>query len=145
MKRIGRILSLTVILTVLATMFCFAAPAGDGTLVLNDTYPKDGATGTAVENMGVKLYFDATFTQEKLKNANENAVTLLDEQGKKLPTQVLYSVQEPGVSYLLENPVVEAYPVMSMEEALKNGMTLEESKQRILKRIMIEVVFRFFC
>ena len=30
MKRIGRILSLTVILTVLATMFCFAAPAGDG-------------------------------------------------------------------------------------------------------------------
>ena len=80
MKRIGRILSLTVILTVLATMFCFAAPAGDGTLVLNDTYPKDGATGTAVENMGVKLYFDATFTQEKLKNANENTVTLLDEQ-----------------------------------------------------------------
>ena len=101
MKRIGRILSLTVILTVLATMFCFAAPAGDGTLVLNDTYPKDGATGTAVENMGVKLYFDATFTQEKLKNANENAVTLLDEQGKKLPTQVLYSVQEPGVVLVL--------------------------------------------
>lgn len=99
MKRIGRILSLTVILTVFATMFCFAASAGDGALVLNDTYPKDGATGTAVENMGVKLYFDATFTQEKLKNANQNAVTLLDEQGRKLPTQVLYSLQEPGCCF----------------------------------------------
>ena len=69
---------------------------------------------------------------------------------KKLKTYTISekdssSVQEPGVSYSLENTVVEAYPVMSMEEALKNGMTLEESKQRILKRIMNEVVFRFFC
>ena len=69
---------------------------------------------------------------------------------KKLKTYTISekdssSVQEPGVSYSLENPVVEAYPVMSMEEALKNGMTLEESKQRILKRIMNVVVFRFFC
>lgn len=101
MKRIGRILSLAVILTVFATMFCFAAASGEGALVLNDTYPKDGATGTAVENMGVKLYFDATFTQEKLKNVNEKAVTLVDEQGKTLPTQVLYSTQEPGVVLVL--------------------------------------------
>ena len=60
---------------------------------------------------------------------------------KKLKTYTISekdssSVQEPGVvSYSQENPVSEAYPVMSMEEALKNGMTLEESKQRILKRI----------
>ena len=101
MKRIGRIISLAVILTVCATMFCFAENAGEGTLVLNDTYPKDGATGTAVENMGVKLYFDATFTKEKLKNANEDAVTLLDEQGNTLPTQVLYSQKEPGVVLVL--------------------------------------------
>ena len=49
---------------------------------------------------------------------------------KKLKTYTISekdssSVQEPGVSYSLENPVVEAYPVMSMEEALKNGMTLD--------------------
>ncbi len=101
MKRIGRIISLAVILTVCATMFCFAENAGEGTLALNDTYPKDGATGTAVENMGVKLYFDSTFTQEKLKSANEDAVTLSDEQGNTLPTQVLYSQKEPGVVLVL--------------------------------------------
>lgn len=38
---------------------------------------------------------------------------------KKLKTYTISekdssSVQEPGVSYSLENPVVEAYPVMSM-------------------------------
>lgn len=101
MKKIGRIISLAVILTICATMFCFAETAGEGTLVLNDTYPKDGATGTAVENMGVKLYFDSTFTQEKLKDANKNAVTLSDEQGNTLPTQVLYSQKEPGVVLVL--------------------------------------------
>lgn len=102
MKRIGKILSLVVILTVLSTSFCFAAAAdGAGKLELKDTYPKDGATGTAVENMGVKLYFDTTFTQEKLKNANENAVKLYDEEGNVLPTQVLYSTQEPGVVLVL--------------------------------------------
>lgn len=101
MKRTGRIISLAVILTICATMFCFAATEGEGTLALNDTYPKDGATGTAVENMGVKLYFDSTFTQAKLKNANANAVTLLDEQGNTLPTQVLYSQKEPGVVLVL--------------------------------------------
>lgn len=101
MKRIGKILSLVVILTVLSTAFCFAAAEGAGKLELKDTYPKDGATGTAVENMGVKLYFDTTFTQEKLKNANENAVKLYDEEGNVLPTQVLYSTQEPGVVLVL--------------------------------------------
>lgn len=102
MKRIGKILSLVVILTVLSTAFCFAAAAdGAGKLELKDTYPKDGATGTAVENMGVKLYFDTTFTQEKLKNVNENAVKLYDEEGNVLPTQVLYSTQEPGVVLVL--------------------------------------------
>lgn len=101
MKRIGKILSLVVILTVLSTAFCFAEAEAAGKLVLKDTYPKDGATGTAVENMGVKLYFDSTFTQEKLKNANEDAVKLYDEEGNVLPTQVLYSTQEPGVVLVL--------------------------------------------
>ncbi len=102
MKKLGKIFSLVVILALLATVYGFAADTeGAGKLVLNDTYPKDGATGTAVENMGIKLYFDADFTQEKLKNTNANAVALVDEEGNKLPTQVLYSTKEKGVVLVL--------------------------------------------
>ena len=112
MKKLGKILSLVVILTVVLSMSCFAAFAdteatsdnasdGAGKLVLTDTYPKDGATGTAIENMGVKLYFDSTFTQSKLKDANADAVKLYDPDGNVLPTQVLYSTQEPGVVLVL--------------------------------------------
>ncbi len=112
MKKLGKILSLVVILTVVLSMSCFAAVAdteatgdkasdGAGKLVLTDTYPKDGATGTAIENMGVKLYFDSTFTQSKLKDANDDAVKLYDPDGNVLPTQVLYSTQEPGVVLVL--------------------------------------------
>ena len=66
MKKAGRILSLVIILVMLTASFCFAAPAEDvqdtesqGTLVLKDTYPKDGSKGASIENMYVKLYFDS--------------------------------------------------------------------------------------
>lgn len=102
MKRLGKILSLVVILTVLAAAYGFAADTqGTGKLVLSDTYPKDGATGTAVENMGIKLYFDGDFTQAKLGNTNANAVSLVDEEGNTLPTRVLYSTKEQGVVLVL--------------------------------------------
>lgn len=52
-----------------------------------------------------------------------------------IPEKSSSSIQEPAVSYPQENPVVEAYPIMPLEEALKRGMTLEESKQRIMKKI----------
>ncbi len=103
MKKLGKILSLVVILVMMTATFAFAdAAAGAGKLVLDSTYPKDGATGTAIENMGIKLYFnDATFTQSKLGDTNDNNVTLTDEEGNKLPTMVLYSTQESGVVLVL--------------------------------------------
>lgn len=108
MKKIGKILSLVTIFVMLTASFCFAAPeadadgtAGSGTLVLKETYPEDGAKGTAVENVGVKLYFDSEFTAENLKAENSNAVTLCDEEGNALPTRVLYSTQESGVVLVL--------------------------------------------
>lgn len=109
MKKIGKILSLVTIFVMLTATCCFAAPAdgngteadGVGKLVLKETYPKDGATGTAIENVGVKLYFDSEFTADKLKSSNDNAVSLCDEEGNVLPTRVLYSPQESGVVLVL--------------------------------------------
>lgn len=108
MKKIGKILSLVTIFVMLTATCCFAAADasgaetdGVGALVLKETYPKDGATGTAIENMGAKLYFDSEFTAEKLGKKNDNAVTLCDPDGNTLPTRVLYSTQEPGVVLVL--------------------------------------------
>lgn len=101
MKRIGRILSLATILVMLAVTCCFAEAESNGALVLKETYPKDGATGTAIENMGIKLYFDSELTAKKLKDSNSKAVSLCDEDGKSLPTRVLYSTQESGVVLVL--------------------------------------------
>ena len=50
MKRVGKILSLVMLMVVLSTSLGFA-----GTLNLMETYPADGATGTAIENVSVKL------------------------------------------------------------------------------------------
>lgn len=44
------------------------------------------------------------------------------------------SVKEPEVEYQ-RNDSLETYPVMPLEEALKTGMYLEESKRLILERI----------
>lgn len=44
------------------------------------------------------------------------------------------SVKEPMVEYERKNSS-ETYPVMSMKDALKTGMPLEESRRLIMERI----------
>ena len=95
MKKAGRIISLVMILVMLASAFCYAAE-GD-TFDLINSNPKDGATGASVENLSVKLYFDATFTEDVLKDTNDNCFQLLNPDGEKLPIRVLYATKEEGV------------------------------------------------
>lgn len=96
MKRAGKILSLVTLIVVLSTSLCFA-----GELNLEESYPKDGATGASMENLGVKLYFDSAMTADKVGKINENAFTLTDPEGKKMPTRVLYPEKEEGVVLVL--------------------------------------------
>ena len=77
MKRAGRILSLVIVTIMLCTAVCFADGASAGNFKLVEAYPKDGATGTAMENVGVKLYFDAEFSEAVLKKT-----TLCTERGR---------------------------------------------------------------
>ena len=44
------------------------------------------------------------------------------------------SVKEPEITYQRSNSS-ETYPIMPVEEALKTGMYLEESRRLILERI----------
>ncbi len=96
MKRVGKILSLVTLIVVLSTSICFA-----GTLNLTETYPADGATGAAIENLSVKLYFDTDFTEEAIGDANEDAFKLYGPEGERLPIRVLYPPKEEGVVLVL--------------------------------------------
>lgn len=96
MKRMGKILSLVTLMVVLSTSLCFA-----GTLNLVETYPADGSKGAAIENLGMKLYFDTDFTEKAIGDANEDAFKLYGPEGERLPIRVLYPPKEEGVVLVL--------------------------------------------
>lgn len=91
MKKSGAILSLVLIVIVIASGVCFAA--NEGNLKINDLYPNDGTTGTPVDNLSVKLYFNENMipANEKIKTHNEKAITLKDDKGKNVPILVKYN------------------------------------------------------
>ena len=78
-----------------------SATYSTGAFQLLETYPADGAKETSMENMGVKLYFNKPMNQEAIGNANSDKFQLLDPDGKKLPTKVLYAPKEEGVVLVL--------------------------------------------
>ncbi|MBR6472779.1 MAG: hypothetical protein IKS99_03490, partial [Firmicutes bacterium] len=100
MKRTGRILAIIAMVIMIATSFCFAEGV-EGGLVLEDTYPKEGTSGAAIENFDIKLYFNNEMTDDVLGDVNDNCFTLTDENGNVLPVMVLYSPKETGVVMVL--------------------------------------------
>lgn len=102
MKRIGAILCLSVMLVFMSASVCFA---GQGDLAIKDQYPKDGATGTAVENASIKIWFnqDVRPKTKDIRKANKKAVKLVDEKGKNVPIYVAYSPDEDGLMMVLSS------------------------------------------
>jgi len=140
MKKTGRILSLVVILVMLTTAICFAAPEttdAAGGLNLIGTYPEDGSKGAATENMGIKLYFDTQLSEEVLGEKNANAIQIIGPEGEKLPTRVLYAPKEEGVVLVIVDTDKEGKTIkgasnseytvkVSGNLAADNGATLGE-------------------
>lgn len=100
MKKTGAIFCLALMFIMLSTSFSFA---GDGALKLEDTYPRDKDTGTAVENLSVKLYFDQDVLPKDagIRAKNQKAFKMVDDKGKTVPIQVLYSHKEKGMMMIL--------------------------------------------
>ena len=100
MKRTGKILCLVMVMLMMASTLCFAT---DGVLKIEQQYPEDGATGTAIDNAGIKIWFnqDVNPENDKIRKSNAKAVKLVDEKGKELPTRVVYSPDEKGVMMVL--------------------------------------------
>ena len=86
MKRVSLIAILTSIMIMLMSAFTFAA---DGDLKLVTSYPQDGQKNTSIENLGVKLTFNNPINADKFK--------ILDEDGKEVPIQVLFSNKNDGL------------------------------------------------
>lgn len=110
-KRAGVILCLVFMMIFVSVPLAFA---GQGALKLDDTYPRNGDKGTAVENASVKLYFneDVVPKNKTVRTANEKAFKLVDEKGKAVPIQVLYSHKEKGMMMVLSETATGANNVI---------------------------------
>lgn len=103
MKRTGRVLSLILIIVLASSIFAFAGGTEGGLKFYEkeESYPANGSKGAAIENFGIKLYFQGDLTQEILQDKNNNCFTLTDNEGNKLPFLVLYAPKEEGVVMVL--------------------------------------------
>lgn len=122
MKRISAILCLTVVMLLTSATACFAA---DGELKIKEQYPADGATGTAVENASLKIWFDQDVfpKNEAVRESNEKAVTLKDENGKSVPIRVVYNEDEEGLMMVLSTNKAK------IEGDTEYTLTIDESFQ----------------
>lgn len=100
-KRIGAILALAMILVFAMTVTAFGAKSS---LEIINTSPKDGDTGMAIDNMGVKVFFSEEIYSTDNAPANIGKCKLTDEKGKKVPTQVVFSEEDPTVMLVLADP-----------------------------------------
>lgn len=102
MKRTGVLLCLLLMMMLMSASVCFAEEGG---LKIEAQYPENGATGTAVENASLKMWFnqDVRPQSEQVRQANEKAIKLVDEKGKNIPIYVAYSPDEEGLMMVLSD------------------------------------------
>ena len=122
MKKTGAILCLVMVMLMMTSTLCFGTEAG---LKINQQYPEDGATGTTIDNAGVKIWFnqDVEPKNDKVRKSNANAVKLVNAEGKELPTRVIYSPDEEGVMMVLVDTKKQ------LEGDMEYTMTIDETFQ----------------
>ena len=86
-KRVGVIISLTMLIVMFATSICFGAD----TLKIVRTYPEDGAKGTTKDNVCVKAYFNNPVGNDASRAANKNKFKITDANGRVYPTRIYYN------------------------------------------------------
>ncbi len=122
MKRTGAILCLVMVMLMMTSTLCFGTEGG---LKINEQYPADGATGTTIDNAGVKIWFnqDVEPKNDEIRKINSDAVKLVNEEGKELPTRVVYSPDEEGVMMVLVDTKKQ------LEGDMEYTMTIDETFQ----------------
>jgi hypothetical protein len=132
MKRVGIILSLTIIMILMSFSLCFASG-----LELEKSYPADGSNDARPENFLVKLYFNEVMSSDAIQSENESAFTFTDSKGKELKTKVLYdSKKQKEIWVLVDQTLVSntSYKLhISGDLKDAKGNTLGEDKTISLK------------
>jgi len=133
MKRIGIILSLSIMIVLSAASFCFAQG-----LTLESVFPEEGTSNLTMTNVAVKLKFSENMTSEEAQAANEDCFKITNEKGKKISYRTLYNAKKyPDEIWLqitdtLENNteyklVISGKIVSSAGNTLDDGQTLHFS------------------
>lgn len=139
MKRIGaRILLAMLLVMMTTTSFAFAA-----TFAVEETSPKDGDTGMAIDNMGAKIRFTQPVYSEDNEAANAKLCKLVDADGKTVPIRVVFNPKEPTVMLVLADTANGAKIAGSTEYTLTvgadftaaNGATLGEPLELTFKTL----------
>ena len=103
MKRVGIILSLSILMILMSFSFCFAAG-----LELLDSSPKDGSSEARPENFLVKLYFNEDVSAKDVQSENKGAFKFTDSKGKELPVRVLYDSKKPKEIWVLVDEILKS-------------------------------------
>jgi len=127
MKRIGAIISLSVLIVLLASTFSFATG-----LSLVESHPEDGADGFMTVNMAVKLKFSENMTSEEAQAANSDKFKITNPEGKTIKYKTLYNPEKyPDEIWLqiTENLVDATEYTIVISEDLQStaGNTLDKS------------------
>jgi methionine-rich copper-binding protein CopC len=100
MKKVSLIAVLTSLMILAASAFSFAA----GALTLVSSYPEDGQKNTSMENLGVKLKFSGPINSKEAKATDADKFAIYDEDGKVVPTKILFSDKNDGLVLVLADP-----------------------------------------
>lgn len=127
MKRIGTILSLSVLIVLLASSISFA-----GDLSLVDIYPKEGENGLQPNNVAIKMTFSENMTDPAAIANNERLFKITDDKGKALEYDVLYNAEKyPDQIWLqiVKTLEADAEYTLTISKGLKSsaGNTLDEN------------------
>ena len=100
MKRLSLVTALAALMIMISSAFCFAE---DGLSIVS-SYPENGQTNTSMENLGVKLVFSKPINSEEAKKTDIDKFAIYDEDGKKVPVQILFSDHNDGLVLVLADP-----------------------------------------
>jgi hypothetical protein len=119
MKKIGALISLVLLLVILSTSFALAAPFS-----VDATSPKDGETGMAMDNMGVKVEFTQGVYSEKYQADNIKQFKLVDDKGKQVPIRVVFNPKDTHIVLVLADTANGAVIKGSTQYTLTIGADL---------------------
>lgn len=91
-RRIPAIIALAMIMSMMTAVFAFAGEGGG--FKITSSYPEDGQVNTAVENVGVKVFFSNDVDNEAVNESNKKLVKIIDVDGNSIPIRVLAKKRE---------------------------------------------------